>query len=53
LLDLQGQFARQGYLPRKRATTCRAEHREVAFAFKQLITPNLDQALMSQVFDKL
>ena len=42
----------KGYLPQKRAATCRAEYREVAFAFRQLIAPHLDQELMNQVFDK-
>jgi hypothetical protein len=41
----------KGYLPQKRAATCRAEYREVAFAFKQLIAPHLDQERMKQVFD--
>lgn len=50
--NLFADVVEKGYLPRKRATTCRAEYREVVFAFKQLIAPNLDQALMSQVFDK-
>ena len=42
----------KGYLPQRRAATCRAEYREVAFAFKQLIAPHLDERMMSQVFDK-
>jgi hypothetical protein len=42
----------KGYLPQKRATTCRGEYREVAFAFKQLIAPHLDQEIMKQVFDR-
>ena len=42
----------KGYLPEKRAATCRAEYREVAFAFKQLIAPNLDREIMKQVLDK-
>ncbi|MBX9589419.1 MAG: DUF4344 domain-containing metallopeptidase [Hyphomonadaceae bacterium] len=42
----------KGYLPQKRAATCRGEYREVAFAFKQLIAPHLDQDRMKQVFDK-
>ena len=49
------QFAdvvEKGYLPRKRAATCRAEYHEVAFAFRQLIAPHLDQELMNRVFDK-
>jgi hypothetical protein len=42
----------KGYLPQKRAATCRAEYREVAFAFKQLIAPHLDQEMMKQVLDR-
>lgn len=42
----------KGYLPQKRAATCRGEYREVAFAFRQLIAPHLDQELMKQVFDR-
>jgi Putative metallopeptidase len=42
----------KGYLPQKRAATCRAEYREVAFAFKQLIAPHLDQELVKQALDK-
>jgi hypothetical protein len=50
--QLFAEVVEKGYLPQKRATTCRAEYREVAFAFKQLIAPHLDQELMKQVFDK-
>jgi hypothetical protein len=42
----------KGHLPQKRATTCKAEYREVAFAFRQLIAPYVDQERMKQVFDK-
>ena len=42
----------KGYLPQKRAAICRGEYREVAFAFKQLVAPHLDQELMKQVFDR-
>jgi hypothetical protein len=42
----------KGYLPQKRAATCRAEYREAAFAFEQLIAPHLDKELMKRVFDK-
>ena len=38
--------------PQKRAGTCRGEYREVAFAFRQLIAPHLDQELMKRVFDR-
>jgi hypothetical protein len=42
----------KGYLPQKRAATCRGEYREVAFAFRQLIAPHLYQELMKRVFDR-
>jgi hypothetical protein len=42
----------KGYLPQKRAATCRGEYREVAYAFRQLIAPHLDQELMKRVFDR-
>lgn len=42
----------KGYLPQERAATCRGEYREVAFAFKRLIAPHLDQERMKQVFEK-
>jgi hypothetical protein len=47
-----GDVVEKGYLPEKRAATCRAEYREVAFAFKQLIAPHLDEELMKQVLDR-
>lgn len=49
---LFGDVVEKGYLPEKRAPFCRGEYREVAFAFKQLIAPRLDQELMKQVFDR-
>jgi hypothetical protein len=50
--QLFADVVQKGYLPEKRAATCRAEYREVAFAFKQLIAPHLDQEIMKQVLDK-
>jgi hypothetical protein len=49
---LFADIVEKGYLPQKRAVTCKAEYREVAFAFKQLIAPHLDQELMNRVLDK-
>jgi len=46
------QFARyveQGYLPKRRADSCRMAYGEVNFAFKQLIAPHLDRALADAV----
>jgi hypothetical protein len=50
--ELFADVVEKGYLPRERAATCRAEYREVAFAFKQLIAPHLDQELMKRALDK-
>lgn len=50
--NLFADVVEKRYLPRKRAATCRAEYREVAFAFKQLIAPHVDEVLMRQVLDK-
>jgi hypothetical protein len=49
--ELFADVVEKGRLPQKRAATCRGEYREVAFAFRQLIAPHLDQELMKQVFD--
>jgi hypothetical protein len=49
---LFGDVVEKGYLPQKRAATCRGEYGEVAFAFSKLIAPHLDQELMKQVFDR-
>src|SRR5262245_23598538 len=50
--NLFADVVEKGYLPAKRAATCRAEYREVAFAFKQLIAPHLDEELMKQVLHR-
>src|SRR5262249_4354119 len=49
---LFADIVEKGHLPRRRAVTCGAEYRELAFAFKQLIAPHLDQELMNRVLDK-
>ena len=42
----------KGYLPKERASGCKREYDQVAFAFRDLIVPHLDQQLARQVLDK-
>ena len=42
----------KGYLPKGRANSCKREYDQVAFAFRDLIVPHLDQQLARQVMDK-
>jgi len=42
----------KGYLPKERATGCKREYDQVAFAFRDLIAPHLDLMLANQVLDK-
>jgi len=42
----------QKYLPEARARDCQREYNEVAFAFKNLIGPHLDQELVKQTLQK-
>jgi hypothetical protein len=42
----------KGYLPKDRAKGCKREYDQVAFAFRDLIVPHLDQQLAKQVLDK-
>ena len=42
----------KGYLPKERASSCKREYDQVAFAFRDLIVPHLDQQLARQVLDK-
>ena len=42
----------RGYLPKDRASSCKREYNQVAFAFHELIGPHLDQQLAKQVLDK-
>jgi hypothetical protein len=41
----------KGYLPKERASTCKREYDQVAFAFRELIDPHIDQQLARQVLD--
>jgi hypothetical protein len=42
----------QKYLPENRARGCKREYDEVAFAFKKLIVPHLDDDLAKQMLKK-
>jgi hypothetical protein len=42
----------KGYLPEGRASSCKREYNQVAFAFRELIGPHLDQQLAKQVLNK-
>jgi hypothetical protein len=42
----------RGYLPKTRARNCKREYNQIAFAFRDLVTPHLDQQLARQVLDK-
>ena len=49
---LFADFVNEGYLPKSRATNCKREYDQVAFAFRELIVPHLDQQLERQVLDR-
>jgi hypothetical protein len=42
----------KGYLPKERANSCKREYDQVAFAFRDLIVPHLDQQLARQALDR-
>jgi len=42
----------EDYLPKARARNCKSEYDQVTFAFRDLIRPNLDEVLETQVLDK-
>lgn len=42
----------RGYLPKTRAKNCKREYAQVTLAFRDLVTPHLDQQLARQVLDK-
>ena len=42
----------KGYLPKDRARGCRGEYDQVAYAFRDLIEPHVDQKLKRQVLDQ-
>jgi hypothetical protein len=47
--ELFRDFVKQGYLPPHRLGFCRWEYRQIAHAFKTLISPHVDQALQDKV----
>ena len=49
---LFADFVGKGYLPKSRATNCKREYDQVAFAFRDLIVPHLDRQLERQVLDR-
>jgi hypothetical protein len=46
-----GDLVANGYLPKSRARSCKREYEQVAFAFRELIVPHLDQPLAKKVLD--
>ena len=50
--QLFADVVEKGYLPKERASSCKREYNQVAFAFRELIGPHIDQQLARQVLDK-
>jgi hypothetical protein len=50
--ELFADVVARGYLPQTRARNCKREYNQVAFAFRNLVTPHLDQQLARQVMKK-
>ena len=50
--ELFADVVARGYLPKTRARNCKREYNQVAFAFRKLVGPHLDQQLARQVLDK-
>lgn len=50
--DLFADVVARGYLPKTRAKNCKREYDHVAFAFRELVTPHLDQQLARQILDR-
>ena len=49
---LFGDVVERGYLPESRAETCEDEYKQVDYAFRKLIYPYLDQAVVKKVQPK-
>lgn len=49
---LFADFATKEYLPKARASDCKKEYGEVAYAFKKLIAPHLDKSIAQNVLQK-
>jgi len=50
--DTFGDLISKGYLPERRAPRCKSEYGEVAFAFKQLILPYVDETRAKEVMNR-
>ena len=50
--ELFSDFVTKGYLPEARARGCKGEYDQVAFAFRDLIVPHLDQQMAKVVLNK-
>ena len=48
---LFGDVIEKGFLPKQRVPNCNWEYRELAYAFRKLIRPNLDPALVKKVLN--
>jgi len=49
---LFAEFVTKDYLPKARASGCKKEYGEVAYAFKKLIAPHLDKSIAQNVMQK-
>jgi hypothetical protein len=49
---LFADFVDKGYLPKDRAKSCKREYEQLTFAFRDLISPHIDQQLARRVLDK-
>jgi len=50
--ELFSDFVTKGYLPEARTRGCKGEYDQVAFAFRDLIVPHLDQQMAKVVLNK-
>ena len=50
--DLFADIVNKGYLPVERAIGCEDEYRELAYAFKTLIGPHIDEALARRAMSR-
>jgi hypothetical protein len=50
--ELFADLVDKGYLPKRRASRCKREYEEIAFAFDQTIKPHIDEDLAIKVMSK-
>jgi hypothetical protein len=50
--ELFADVVEKGYLPKGRAFNCKREYDHLAYAFRELIVPHIDQELAKRVLDK-